>query len=70
MPWDIPAGIIQTVVGTGEAGYSGDGGPAAAAGRRRRRCCGNPSCARLTRLSANPLPGIILREQTDDSRSD
>ena len=26
MAWDIPAGIIQTVVGTGEAGYSGDGG--------------------------------------------
>lgn len=26
MAWNIPAGIIQTVVGTGEAGYSSDGG--------------------------------------------
>ena len=34
MAWDIPAGIIQTVVGTGEAGYCGrrrtSGGGAAA----------------------------------------
>ncbi len=42
MPWDIPAGIIQTVVGTGEAGYSGDGGPAAALLREPFMCTFDP----------------------------
>ena len=37
--WDIPAGMIQTVVGTGEAGYSGDGGLAAAALLREPFMC-------------------------------
>jgi NHL repeat len=33
-------GKIQTVVGTGEGGYAGDGGPATAAGLERPHGCG------------------------------
>ena len=35
----IEIGIIQTVVGTGEGGYAGDGGPATAAGLERPHGC-------------------------------
>ena len=33
-------GKIQTVVGTGEGGYAGDGGPATEAGLERPHGCG------------------------------
>ena len=37
---DFAIGTIQTVVGTGEGGYAGDGGPATEAGRERPHRCG------------------------------